>query len=354
MLARGGVTCQEVLRCDDITCKAWRYKATAEQRGETHCLCGRPFHRTEFRPIGGVERAASRGQAQAKAKAKAGAKAKAKAQAARHAAGPRAQGQEPPWRRPRAGSRTRSPTGGRSGGRRAASGGAAAESNRIITIHVDPKRTGDPLHQAETYLNVARGFGDETLLAQAQANKQKALKAKADSLSPRQRAEHLRKHARQAEEDLTRRHNAVESTEMEIDVLQARLKIEVEERDDQENVVQDLKIELQRADDQIRDTVASPRPVGRQVQGGNDGLVKALEQIKAHCAQAAGGSLPDHISRNFDISAMGIAEALSGVFGGAQRRGRSGGGGPQGGRTYAGPGVRQQRGRQARQGRRPS
>ncbi len=60
----------------------WRYKRTADANGESHCLCGRPFQRTEYRPERRrSNRAASRGKAEPKAKAKLGPKAKAKAKA---------------------------------------------------------------------------------------------------------------------------------------------------------------------------------------------------------------------------------------------------------------------------------
>ena len=334
MPARGGVTCEEVLRCKNINCKEWRYKATAEQKGETHCICGSPFHRTEYRPVRGSDRAASRGQAQAKAKAKPGAKAKAypKAQAARDAAGPRTQGQEPPWRKTREGSRTRSLTGGRSGVRRAASGSSAVEGH---ALRVDARRVKDPVCKWDVLASVARDFGDDALLEQAETSKQQALKAKADAMPPNQRVEHLRYRLRQAEEELVRRNNTVESTEIEIDGLQARLKIEVEERDTQEDVARELKLELQHAEDQLI-TQAEQKPVGRQVRSGNDGLVMLLKEVKAHLTRTAGGSHGDR-------------GTSPGVRGGQTSCGGPGGCGPQDGPQRPEPGVRQHRGRQARQ-----
>ena len=82
--------CAQAVRCDSITCKSWRWKTTAESKGETHCLCGRPFARTEWRPL----RGASEGGAKAKAKAtpKAKAKPKPKAKAAAGGAGPQGPG----------------------------------------------------------------------------------------------------------------------------------------------------------------------------------------------------------------------------------------------------------------------
>ncbi len=247
-------------------------------------------------------RAASRGQAQPGAKAKA--KAKAKAQAARHAAGPRTQGQEPPWRKTREGSRPRSPTGGRSGGRRDASGGAARENS---TLHVDAKRVKDDVDRWDVVAQAARLVGFDGLLGHAEAGKQQALKAKAAALPPHHRVEHLRKRLRQAEEELARRSARVETTELEIDRLQARLRVEVEERDDQYNATEELKVELQGAEDQLN-SQGEPKPVGRQVQGGNDWLVGELQKLKARL-ETAGGSLSDDISHTFDIGATGIAEA---------------------------------------------
>ena len=93
MAARGGALCAEALKSNSITCNLWRWKKTAESKEEKHCLCGRPFSRTEWRPLGAKRGAAtSGGQAKAAAKtaakAKPGAKAKAKAKAEDGRGGP--------------------------------------------------------------------------------------------------------------------------------------------------------------------------------------------------------------------------------------------------------------------------
>ena len=149
MPTRGGVLCDEVLRCDSGKCTKWRYKDVADARGETTCLCGRPFTRTELRrqPGAGAKPAA---KAKAQAKPKAKAKAKAKAQAANSGASP-LQGQAP-WARSQ---RTGSTTGGRS-------------SAYELTPETAARAAKDDVAMAEEKLRWCRTVGREDYVKEAE------------------------------------------------------------------------------------------------------------------------------------------------------------------------------------------
>jgi hypothetical protein len=97
--------------------------------------------------------------------------------------------------------------------------------------------------------------------------------------------DHLRKRLRQAELEYQRCCRTVEATEVDIDKLQARIKVEVEERDDASDRVDDLRIELHNAEQELPPP-AGVKPVGRQVPTGNQGAKEMLHSLKALLTRA--------------------------------------------------------------------
>ena len=92
--------------------------------------------------------------------------------------------------------------------------------------------------------------------------------------------EHLRKRLREAELEHQRCCRTVEATEVDIDKLQARLRLEVEARDDASDRVDDLRIELHKAEQELPPP-AGVKPVGRQLPTGNQGVKEMLHNLKA-------------------------------------------------------------------------
>jgi hypothetical protein len=172
---------------------------------------------------------------------------------------------------------------------------------------VDEKRIKDPVYKWELYSKLARQAQDDEFLKLAQANMEAAMREKANALPPTQRVDHLRKRLRLAEEELGNRAHTVEMTEIEIDKLQARLKLEVESRDDFYDKVADLRVELQAAEAQLPKP-EGVRPVGRQVQSGDLGVVERLRELRELLVREAGGGLTSELSDDFDRHATAIAE----------------------------------------------
>ena len=204
MPARGGVLCDEVLRCDNVECTTWRYKDVAETKGETACLCGRPFTRTELRRQTS-ERAKPAAKAKAQAKPKAKAKAKAQAQAADTGAGPRQR--RAPWYKSQ---EMRSPTAGRS---------AAYE----LTPELAARAAKDDVVLAEERLRWYRTVGREDHVKEAERALKQAQEERDEALPPRDRLSRLKAQRADAEKERAVKENAVANTEAEIYALECRL-----------------------------------------------------------------------------------------------------------------------------------
>ena len=280
--------CAPARTCNATNCGKWRYKEKADTLGETHCKCGRPFTDIIYKPLpkGGNGRAGG-----AQAAPKAGAKAKPKPKG-------KAKATPAPWRKPQTG-RTSSPT-------RPQSGNMGASR-----VHkVDAKKVKDPVYGWAFIEEVAKDFPVLSELGElAGRSKQQALKEKAGALPPAQRVEHLKKRLKEEKEELQRRCEAVESTEAEIDRLQSRLKQAVEGRDDQDDVVRQLGLELQNAEAQLPPTPGI-KPVGRQLPQGDRGMEEALNQVKTLLEREAGGRLTTELCTDYLVH----AEAFKNMF----------------------------------------
>ncbi len=131
------------------------------------------------------------------------------------------------------------------------------------------------MYKFETYASVARHFGDKELLQLAEANRMRALKAKAAQMPPSQRVEHLQKRLREASDELKRR--VQEATEEQIHHLQERLREEVVAVDDQRDVQDTIRKELDDAELQIPPK-GRPLPTGLQVHPGDRSDELSFEQ----------------------------------------------------------------------------
>ncbi len=255
--------CAPARICNAVSCEKYLFKEKADALGVTHCKCGKPFTTITYKPLPrGGNRPSSRAQGGPRAKAKAQAKPKSRPQAKAKAEPQR------PWRKPQAGG-TSSPAEQRSSG----------DGGHLIH-KVDIKRTGDDVYawtSLQEYTKAFPKFAD--LHDLAEKNVQHALAQKAQAMPPTQRVDHLRRRLKVETEELRKRRSVVEDTEAEIQRLRARLKHEEEGRDAQEVRVQQLGRELQQAEAALP-TASTPKPVGRQLPDGDQGVEELLEQAK--------------------------------------------------------------------------
>ncbi len=167
--ARGGAICAEARLCDDISCNLYRWKKTADAKRETTCLCGRPFVRTEWRPVRSASARAARAKAKAQPKAKAKAKpqAKAKAQAVDNGSGTHQP--KRPWSKPQGG--TTSPTDGQS-------------AVYKLPQDVAARAATDDVALAEEQLRWFKAVGREDHVKQAQQALTEAHRKREEALPP--------------------------------------------------------------------------------------------------------------------------------------------------------------------------
>ena len=179
------------------------------------------------------------------------------------------------------------------------------------SIHkVDHKKAKeDPVYGWGQLEALARNLNLDPALEFATRSKQQALQEQFAAMPPTQKVDHLKKQLRTAEAELQKRIDVVEATEDDIDRLQQRLKAEVAARDDQQDVVSRLALELQEAEAQVP-PAADPRPVGRQLQAGDQGIKEGLRQLKAAIEREAGGRLTTELDTDFEIHSA----ALLGVY----------------------------------------
>ncbi len=271
MPARGGVLCDEVLRCDNVKCTKWRYKGIAEAKGETACLCGRPFTRTELRcQTRAAAKPAAKARAQAKPKAKA--KAKAQAQAADSGAGP--QQRRAPWARSR---EMGSPTGGRS---------PAYE----LTPESAARAAKDDVAMAEEKLRWCRTVGREDYVREAERELQRAQEERDRALPPKDRLSRLKEQREDAEKERIVRENAVAITEEEIYTLECRLH-------DERAAVTDVTARLETLDYVIEQVeLQIPPEGGEEPEATPRRLTQELMQVQRTMLQLQGGDLPAEVN----------------------------------------------------------
>ncbi len=114
-----------------------------------------------------------------------------------------------------------------------------------------PKKVKDPLYKYSTYAAVARKFGDSDLLELAEANRLRALNAKALAMPPAQRVKHLQQRLKEERETRRQRIKAQEATGSEIHQLQQRLQEAVKAVGDQRDVEEAARTELEDAELQL-------------------------------------------------------------------------------------------------------
>ncbi len=282
-----------------LSCGGYRWADTARARGETHCLCGTAFPREPVQmPFdrkgppstpGGKGAAASADGGRGKSGGpKAAAQAKAWAQATAKGAG-------------REASR-------RSGETSSATAKSSSEAP-WKSLHIDDKRLRDPVYRYGLQADFARRTHDAAMEREAEGNKEAALRERTAALPPHQRVEHLRKRVRTAQEELNRRRRQVEDTEVEIDKLQSRLKLEVESRDDHIEKVQTFQIELQAAEDSLP-RPGSAKPVGRQVRCGDGGFVDQLQCLPEQLSRKFGGALTTELRTDLTMHIQAIMDVF--------------------------------------------
>jgi hypothetical protein len=130
---------------------------------------------------------------------------------------------------------------------------------------------------------------------------------KADKLPPAQKVEHLQRRLRKARDELKKRIRAQEATEEQINQLQARRREEIDAVEDQREVAEALRVALERAELDIPPK-AAPLQVGRQVRPGDPGdqlkevsFDQLLAEVQERMTKAAGGAVPDIISRRTEM-----------------------------------------------------
>ena len=268
MPARGGVLCDEVLRCNDTKCTKWRYKEIADVKGEKTCLCGKPFTRTEFRRQTARAKAAAKATAQAKPKAKA--KAKAKAQAADGGAGP--QRGKPPWE--------------------GASATARPSAAYQLTRETAAKAATDDVTMAEEMLRWLRTVGRQDHVQWAEQEVKRAQEARDSALPPPDRLQRLRAQRDEAEKARIERENAVAVTEEEIYNMECRLH-------DERAAVADINARLGKLDAAIEQVELQIPPAGDVDEEANTTPHK-LTQVLMHSQrmmhQLHGGDLPAEVN----------------------------------------------------------
>ena len=266
--------CAEARRCDSATCTKWRWKETADAKGETKCLCGRPFTRTEWRRLG--ERKAE-AKAKAQPKKQAAAKAKAKAQGAGSGAGPRNQGQAP-WSKPKGGTKS-------------------STTQPLATYELSPELAAraatDDVVLAEEHLRWCRMVGRSEQIQEAEKVLRKARETRDEALPPRDRLSRLRAQRDEAEKELAEKERAVEETQENIYDLECRLH---HERDE----VVGVQARLETLDHVIEQVELQIPPDAGEKEGGVApmALTQLLMHVQRSLIQLQGGDLPADVHAN--------------------------------------------------------
>ena len=275
--------CAEARRCDSVNCSHWRWKQTADANGETRCLCGRPFTRTEWRRLG-ERRGAAKAKAKAKptqATAKAKAKAKAKAQAARPGAGPR-QGQAPrPWAKPQGGTGTGSPTG--------RSSASAYELSPELAARV----AQDDVLLAEEHLRWCKSVGRSEAIKEAEKVLRRVREERDEALPPRDRLTRLRSQRDEAEQELADKEREVAVTEQQVYDLECELH-------QQRDAVVGVRARLETLDRVIEQVELQIPPEGwtPATDVTPKAVTQQLMQVQHSLLQLQGGDLPVDVFAN--------------------------------------------------------
>ncbi len=155
----------------------------------------------------------------------------------------------------------------------------------------------------ETFAAVARHFNQKDMLHTLEHRRRTALRAKATSLPPKQRIEHLQKRHREATAELKKLITAQAATESEIRLLQARSKEQYDAVEDQRELVEDIRVTLENAELDLPPT-AAPKQVGRQLHPCDLGaaikkasIPEILEALSGKYSEEYGGELADVVGR---------------------------------------------------------
>ena len=144
-----------------------------------------------------------------------------------------------------------------------------------MELKLDAKKSSDDVHKQEILCSVYRHFGDKEGLQEAEYRRRKAMQDKADRLPPAQRVSHLQKRHRLAHEELRKLIQAQAALDAKYNQLQKRRLEHHEVVEDQRDAVEALRVALEQAELDLPPKGA-PKPVGRQVQPGDPGDLRAL------------------------------------------------------------------------------
>ena len=207
----------------------------------------------------------------------ASAEAKAKARAK-----PKAKPTPAPWAKS-------SPTPSQSGG---GADGAAG-------LRLDPKRINDEVYMMESFATVARHFQQKDMLTHLEQRRRSDLRAKAASMPPKQRLDHLQKRHKDAMTELRRLTKVQATTDDEIRLLQARSREQYEAVETQRDIVEEIRVAMEEAELDMPPT-EHPKQVGRQEHPGDlraalrrSTIPEILEELNAKYTREFGEALSE-------------------------------------------------------------
>ena len=192
--------CGVALTCNAVSCKSWRWKDTAQAKGETQCLCGRDFTVEIYKPFPAKAKGAKGTKAEGSDRAP-GAQAKAKAKAK-------------PKTQPKAGEKP-APWGGRSATER--------RSAYQLLPEAAEKAAKDDVALAEEQLKLLEAMRRTDKLPEARRQLAEARRLQQERLPPRERLQHLKKELEEAEGELETQERAVAETENQLQELETQL-----------------------------------------------------------------------------------------------------------------------------------
>ncbi len=238
------------------------------QKGETACLCGRPFKRTELRRQSRTEaKPAAKAKAQATPKAKA--KAKASAQAASSGASP--QKGQAPWASRLTGSATE------------------RQTSYQLTPESAARAFKDDVAMAEEWLHWCRTVGRQDRIQKAERELKQAQEERDRALPPNARLTRLKEQREEAEKERIERENAVAATEEEIYNMECRLH-------DERAAVADVIGRLETLDTAIEQVELQIPPAQDAVEVTPQRLTQHLMQYQQMLYQLHGGDLPVEVN----------------------------------------------------------
>ena len=152
---------------------------------------------------------------------------------------------------------TPAPWAGRSPTMRQSDGGESDSAD----LHLDPKRVDDEIYMIESFTKLARHFKKADMIDQLEVSRRKAIRAKAEQLPPKPRVDHLRKCYKEAMQELRKRQQAQEATEMEIKRLKECSLEQYKTVEDQRELAGEIRAALEEAELDLPPQ-ETPKPVG--------------------------------------------------------------------------------------------